>query len=142
MQSQSVSFSCDQESEYLSFFHENGYVVIKDVLSQQEVAESVTEVWQNLQKLSPDLDRTNPTTWETSWPMPGGVQSKGFLDTVSPHEDVQAWLNRQNPKLVRIFQTILGKEQVWVVPDRFGVMRPTKGSWINCVSFIIFFEIL
>ena len=37
------------------------------------------------------------------------------------------WENRQHPNVVRLFQIILQREDLWVKFDRYGMMRPTKG---------------
>jgi hypothetical protein len=37
------------------------------------------------------------------------------------------WENRQHPNVVKLFQTLLKQEDLWVKYDRYGMMRPTKG---------------
>jgi hypothetical protein len=37
------------------------------------------------------------------------------------------WENRQHPNVIKLFQTLLKQEDLWVKFDRYGMMRPTKG---------------
>jgi hypothetical protein len=37
-----------------------------------------------------------------------------------------AWKNRQHPKIYEVFANVIGRKDLWVSVDRYGVMRPTK----------------
>jgi hypothetical protein len=37
------------------------------------------------------------------------------------------WENRQHPNIVKLFQILLKRDDLWVKFDRYGMMRPTKG---------------
>jgi hypothetical protein len=37
------------------------------------------------------------------------------------------WENRQHPNIVKLFQILLERDDLWVKYDRYGMMRPTKG---------------
>lgn len=37
------------------------------------------------------------------------------------------WENRQHPNIVKLFQLVLKRDDLWVKFDRYGMMRPTKG---------------
>lgn len=109
----------DAASQYSS--HSSGYVVIRNVLEQHEYEASIDEVttdcfrlivvphcqmWKTLKMINPGISRDDPASWDNeTWPSRG----VGFLDP--PVNDCclpQAWKNRQNPKIVEVFRTLLG----------------------------------
>lgn len=45
-----------------------------------------------------------------------------------------SWQNRQHPNVVRLFQLILGRDDLWVKFDRYGMMRPTKGIGFKMIE--------
>jgi len=48
------------------------------------------------------------------------------LESLYEYDDEWAWKNRQNERVVKVFQTIFGTEHLWAVIGRHGIMRPTK----------------
>jgi len=139
MNEYSINFSLEQPDEYLAFFKEHGFVVIRDVFSPNEITSSIEEIWSSPNLLSsvPSINRNDPETWENdSWPA-GGTQSRGFFNSLHEYDDQWMWKNRQKEEIVNVFRNIFGKDQLWVVMDRHGIMRPTKnikmpdGSLIN-----------
>jgi hypothetical protein len=74
------SFDLKEENEILSFLDKYGFVVIKNILSEEEVNETVSDIWDNLElkygeqnkKVKSTLeglgvktvDRNDKTTWE------------------------------------------------------------------------------
>jgi len=133
MKSIDISFSPSEISEYKSFFSEHGFVVIRSVLFPADIHSSVEELWQSPNFLNvPGLDRADPGTWESNWPFQeSSKEGRGFVQSLNGYDEVCAWRNRQNPEVVKVFQNLLGKEELWVVFDRFNIMRPTKGLRIG-----------
>ena len=118
-------FSCGEEEEIKKFFNEYGYVIVKDILSEEQVSKTIDELWENeaLIGQSKSVDREKPETWEGSnWP--SGIY--GFINPTNDYKIQTAYENRQNPELVKLFQIILNTEALWVSIGRFGVLRPTK----------------
>eukprot|EP00027_Filamoeba_sp_ATCC50430_P014829 CAMPEP_0168567166 /NCGR_PEP_ID=MMETSP0413-20121227/14848_1 /TAXON_ID=136452 /ORGANISM="Filamoeba nolandi, Strain NC-AS-23-1" /LENGTH=413 /DNA_ID=CAMNT_0008599315 /DNA_START=169 /DNA_END=1407 /DNA_ORIENTATION=+ len=67
------------------------------------------------------VDRNDPSTWvDALWPGPKRV---GFSE-VTVRE--QGWKNRENENIYNIFSLLLGRKDLWVSIDRYGIMRPTK----------------
>ncbi len=81
------AFSSGDVDQYLQFFDEYGFVIIKDVLSADECSNTVNEVphyfqfsqynnqvqvWNDIEKISSfegAISKTNPSTWGNSqWP--------------------------------------------------------------------------
>lgn len=117
-------FDYQDTKSYCDFFASNGYVVIRNVLEQHEYEASIDEMWKTLKMINPGISRDDPASWDNeTWPSRG----VGFLDP--PVNDCclpQAWKNRQNPKIVEVFRTLLGCQEIYVKRDRFNIMRPTK----------------
>eukprot|EP00004_Rigifila_ramosa_P026983 TRINITY_DN8595_c0_g1_i1.p1 TRINITY_DN8595_c0_g1~~TRINITY_DN8595_c0_g1_i1.p1 ORF type:complete len:353 (-),score=49.68 TRINITY_DN8595_c0_g1_i1:38-1096(-) len=128
-----MQFSVHEESDYLDYFRRHGLVVIRSVLSPAEVEATIEGIWQELAAIG--AERSSPATWATErWPNAG----KGFFSAKNDLRDRCAWQNRQNPELVRIFQVILQQQELYVVRDRYGIMRPTEGrpEWKTSASWM------
>lgn len=87
----------DDFSGIVSFFQENGYVVVDQVSEKNQRENLVKLIDQLIQKDIPHSRRV------------------GFLDLY--HDDRLAQL-RQNPRIYNVFSKILGTEKLWVVFDR------------------------
>jgi len=124
------SFSIDNEEEYKKFFIKHGFVVIDGILSTEEVSNTVTEIWNQLETKpqnplseAPLIDRNDPSTWSnSSWPK--DIRALGLLGS-NIALGKYTWLNRQNPKVYKVFCDLLGRKDLWSSVDRHGIMRPT-----------------
>jgi ectoine hydroxylase-related dioxygenase (phytanoyl-CoA dioxygenase family) len=123
------SFSLSQREDYTRFFHEYGFVVVNNILSDQEISASIDGIWKCMQEggsssnsQAHPLDRHDPRTWEVpSWSSsPVGIIGNDIFS------DISAWNNRQSPHLFQIAYDLLQTNHLLVSPCRFGVMRPTK----------------
>eukprot|EP01121_Diplochlamys_sp_Union-15-3_P010797 TRINITY_DN3068_c0_g1_i3.p1 TRINITY_DN3068_c0_g1~~TRINITY_DN3068_c0_g1_i3.p1 ORF type:complete len:158 (+),score=35.26 TRINITY_DN3068_c0_g1_i3:212-685(+) len=80
-----LSFSLEQEKDYLQFFDEFGFVIINDILTPTEVEETVAEIWDYLEsrpwgwEANEKISRNDPTTWNNNY-WPGGTKL-GILDS-------------------------------------------------------------
>eukprot|EP01006_Ploeotia_vitrea_P009126 TRINITY_DN21474_c0_g1_i1.p1 TRINITY_DN21474_c0_g1~~TRINITY_DN21474_c0_g1_i1.p1 ORF type:complete len:392 (+),score=52.35 TRINITY_DN21474_c0_g1_i1:46-1221(+) len=120
------NFDVEDVEGYLEHFREYGFVVVRDVVSEEDVDKTVHEMWtaDTLLGQYTGLNREDPTTWQDdNWPS----TYNGFLDSINQREEQMCWENRQNPRLVKVFQNILGDQKLWVSGDRYGILRPTKG---------------
>jgi hypothetical protein len=122
-----TSFEPDQEAEYLQFFAANGFVVVRNVLTPQQIAQTIDEIWESTVLIgsAPHVKRHDPTTWEDdTWP---ASCDRGFLSSDNNLCDVSAWQNRQNPNVVRVFQLLHNTRRLSLKPGgRYGIMRPTR----------------
>lgn len=137
-----TSFALDDTEDVLSFFRAHGFVVIRDVLSNEECEVSCDEVWTSLLQMAPGvIKRDEPQTWgECNWPRGicrnGGFMGKfpyfGRMESLKKETLVanqsQAWRNRQNPKVWAAFATVMGTRELYASIDRYGIMRPTLRS--------------
>jgi len=113
-----ASFALEDREEAQRFFHHYGFVVFRDILSAKECEESVSVMFSLLGFLP-----ENPETWAT-WPSSG--MEKYGMPTREPVFERPFLMNRQNPRLLRAFSTILGKENLLVNHDRCCLFRPTR----------------
>jgi len=115
------SFSVMDTENYLSFFKRYGFVVIKNILDHEQLDRSIDDIWtfvESYRKHNP-ISRDNPNTWKY-WP---GLADMGLLaQALSP----TAWENRVNTLLYEVFCKIIGREDLWVSVDNWGMLRPTK----------------
>jgi hypothetical protein len=88
-----------------SFFDEYGFVVLSDVLSEEERVRTINDMWSTVEKYCGGklgIHRDNPASWIKHWP--GG--GPGLLgQALTP----AAWENRANPRLRSCFENIVGK---------------------------------
>ncbi|KAG9416395.1 hypothetical protein AC1031_000801 [Aphanomyces cochlioides] len=131
------SYSIDDEENYLAAFKRDGFVVIENILSDEECALSCGEIWDYLER-DGKVKRDDPLSWgNENWPREV-CRNGGFvgrfpfwkrmkkLDQTSLNKQPQSWRNRENPLVYKAFSRILSEEKLWVSIDRYGVMRPAR----------------
>jgi len=69
------------------------------------------------------VDQNDTRTWtDKFWPEGREKGILGWGMCVGPN----AWENRFNENIYEIYSNLMGRKDLWVIIDRFGVMRPTK----------------
>ncbi|UJR29326.1 hypothetical protein I4U23_010538 [Adineta vaga] len=123
------SFSIEQTTEFVDFFQKYGFVVIRDIIdSKLQIEDTINEIWDLLRVLNPKINKNDSSTWEnTYWPIQMGLKDGGFISHMSDVATKMCWQNRQHPNIVKLFQILLQRDDIWVKFDRYGMMRPTKG---------------
>ena|SRR3990167_3390117 len=121
------SFPLNQKKEYLQFFKENGYVVVDNVISEQDCEKSVDAIWNLVKRSSVEsCIKDQPETWGDNWPTSKtGILGDGIV------QDPQAWKNRQNKNIYDVFSTLYNDSDLIVSLDRYGITRPTVNIPIN-----------
>eukprot|EP01129_Flabellula_baltica_P003787 TRINITY_DN13517_c0_g1_i1.p1 TRINITY_DN13517_c0_g1~~TRINITY_DN13517_c0_g1_i1.p1 ORF type:complete len:339 (+),score=105.34 TRINITY_DN13517_c0_g1_i1:55-1071(+) len=132
------SFTPDQVEEYVAHFNEHGFVVVDNVLSEEQLEKSKEEIWEYItEKSEGKFLREDPTTWgDENWPKEicrnGGFMGRfpyikrlKLPSTLIPKQHT-AWENRQNPLVYEVFKNCMGTKRLWVSIDRYGILRPTK----------------
>lgn len=114
-----TSFTAEHEEEARNFFEKFGFVVLSDVLSDEEISDTLDVIFGE----NSELDKDDISTWEAFFAKQrfafAGIIGSGSTLSISELE------NRQHPKVHRAFATILGTERLVVDHDRLGAMRPT-----------------
>ena len=113
------------------FWHENGYVVVRDAVPKENLDAMVDAIWAFL-----DMDPRNPEDWYRYKPYTRGnprsmISASGMVE-IYQHQAL--WDNRQYPKVHRAFSEIWGTEKLWVSLDRANMKPPSradKPDWQN-----------
>eukprot|EP01127_Copromyxa_protea_P005205 TRINITY_DN150_c1_g1_i3.p1 TRINITY_DN150_c1_g1~~TRINITY_DN150_c1_g1_i3.p1 ORF type:complete len:344 (-),score=46.68 TRINITY_DN150_c1_g1_i3:72-1103(-) len=121
------SFSISEATEFKQFYEDFGFVIINNVVTSQEVEDTVDEIWTFLEAkewttTGCKVDRNDSSTWSKDYFPANAVGILGSGPAFGPC----TWRNRQNPNIYKIFSTIYGTPKLWVSLDRWGLMRPTK----------------
>lgn len=123
------SFAPDDHEGIAAFFAEHGVVAVRDVLTPERVEATVDEIFAcpqiNAKTGAAVKDRTDPSDWEDArWPTAGFMHKRGFISPYADYELRESWTNRQDPHVVAVFRALLGRRELLVKLDRYGVMRP------------------
>ena len=119
-------------------FKADGYCVVTDVLSPDEVNTMLNEVWTN-DNLLGKFDRRDPGTWaDPSWPQQDG--GRNFLESTIIFQDVISWDLQGNKNVLHLQQLLYERSNIMCSEmGRLGVMRPTRvhpewqteSSWLH-----------
>ncbi|CAF0728421.1 unnamed protein product [Adineta steineri] len=123
------SFSIEEIADLSDFFEKYGFVVVRNMIdSEAQIDDTIDEIWSLLRVLNPKIDKNDSSTWDNKyWPIYMGLKDGGFISHMADVATKMCWENRQNPNVVKLFQTLLKQNDLWVKFDRYGMMRPTKG---------------
>jgi len=107
-------------AEMKRFFHENGYLVIKNAVPKEQCRKTVDTIWDFMGKSPNDRDSwyTPPEGLNELW----NDQQRGMIPL---YQHQTLWDNRQYPRLYEAFAELLGEEKLWVTADRVN-MKPPK----------------
>jgi ectoine hydroxylase-related dioxygenase (phytanoyl-CoA dioxygenase family) len=132
------------DAQILERFHEDGYVVVKDVFSDALITNAVNELWESPRLLGRDsaIKRGSRNTWSSKyWPQQDG--GKNFLQSLDPWQDEACWEFAQHPNVAHVMKLLWRHQKVEQLllrgPPRWGVMRPssrnpewrTSESWLH-----------
>eukprot|EP01120_Amphizonella_sp_Union-15-10_P008870 TRINITY_DN3278_c0_g1_i1.p1 TRINITY_DN3278_c0_g1~~TRINITY_DN3278_c0_g1_i1.p1 ORF type:complete len:375 (+),score=58.03 TRINITY_DN3278_c0_g1_i1:63-1187(+) len=116
-------FRINQETEIKNFFSHYGFVVVRDVITPDECAWTLNEIWEIFEEQNPEFDRNDPDNW-LYWPDNSIVK---FGNPSRPPIFTPQFLNnRQNPNIYKVFSLLLQEENLLVNHDRCCLFRPTK----------------
>lgn len=125
-------FDISEEKEIKQFFDDNGYVAIRDVLTDEECKLTLDEMGSQMQELNTKFDIHNPSTYEE---MP--VINNFGLSTKRAVFSKQLLENRQNPKIYKAFQILYDfkdNDHILVNHDRYAFYRPTCDEYGNVIK--------
>jgi hypothetical protein len=118
-----------------AFFHENGFVVVKEVAKKEDRDSGVGLFWDLVEQMHPRIRRNDPSTWDEWIADPGVGIMSGFGVGQSPF----MWHARTLPKVKQAFTQVWDTDDLLVSFDGCGVFRPpernptwrTKGAWYH-----------
>lgn len=114
-------FQIDQKSEIQDFIKDNGFVIIKDILSPEECDLTTQDINQQIKALDSRFEMSDPTTYQYM-----KTHGQFGMITKEPIFTHQFLMNRQNPKLLEAFRTVYPEGTKLIAGhDRFTLYRPT-----------------
>jgi len=113
------SFSTDDPGAIQAFFEKWGFVVVKNVLNDEEIQDAIEGFWNES-----GMDKNNPKTWDGFYK----YQRFGHLGIIGLDSSFAPYLlkHRQNPNVYKGYSIVLNSDKLWVDHDRLGALRPTK----------------
>ena len=94
-----------------AFFDEHGYLVVRNLIPQDQVAAVVDAIWSFL-----GFDRDKPSDWYREPHRPNGM--------VEMYHHQALWDVRQNPRVYELFRDLFGRDDLWVFLDRANLKPP------------------
>lgn len=106
-------------------FQEDGYVVVSNVLSSDQVSDALEDLWTSPRLLGqPGIDRNDPETWQGEWPQSNG--GKNFLGSSNVFLDAASWDLMSHPRIIQLQKLLYQRDDIMYTSlGRWGVMRPT-----------------
>ena len=116
------SFQVEQSEDIRNFFDTYGYVVVRDVLTEEEITSSRDEFF-NQFSCNDDQSVTNfLNSFYNRFSRMGII---GIGNDLSSYTQLS---NRQSESIYRAFVAVYGTERLIVDHDRWGAMRPTRAA--------------
>lgn len=117
------------------YFDANGFVVIKNAASPQEVEKGISLFWDLVETQQPMIKRNDPSTWDV-WI--AGTDT-GIMSGYGIGQSEFLWHVRQLPKVKEAFTRVWGTDDLLVSYDGCGVFRSvefnqswrTQGGWYH-----------
>eukprot|EP00005_Dracoamoeba_jomungandri_P009297 CAMPEP_0174273026 /NCGR_PEP_ID=MMETSP0439-20130205/53085_1 /TAXON_ID=0 /ORGANISM="Stereomyxa ramosa, Strain Chinc5" /LENGTH=353 /DNA_ID=CAMNT_0015363915 /DNA_START=17 /DNA_END=1078 /DNA_ORIENTATION=- len=123
-------FSVDDPAGY-EYLAENGYVVFKNVASEEELETGRSLAWDFLEGLEAGIDRNDIETWNSGgWPDPFG---NGIVCRDSVGQSEFLWFSRGLPSVQKIYSTIWNTPNLITSFDGFCIHRPYEhnSAWLT-----------
>jgi len=127
------------DQRWLQHLSDEGYVVLADVLSKQEVAEAFDHLWAFLPGAT-GWQRDAPSTWRRSGLERCGLPQWGILKALGAGNCDAVWFCRTRPRVREAFEQIWGTNQLISSFDGFNVFLPwhhgrpeckTQSGWMH-----------
>ena len=104
-----VSFDQNDFDAWNKHLGEEGFVVLKGVLPQEDVEKARGLAFDWLENLNSGIQRNDVNTWKNSaWP---GVHRMGFLPTRGGGQTEASWFIRGHPNVIKAFKDVWKTEQ-------------------------------
>lgn len=122
------TISADTLSDVKDFFDEYGFVVLRNVLMEDDCASTLDSVWKTLESEVIGFDRDDFSTWE-KWHSPFGLPGR------APRFEAQLLKNRQSEKLYQLCSTVMNDRDTLISQDRWTLYRPNGDGNLQNTSW-------
>ncbi|HEA21865.1 hypothetical protein LCGC14_1861710 [marine sediment metagenome] len=110
--------------EQWRFWLENGYVIIKNAVSKEQVQKTASFLWE-----FEDKDPNQVKTWYTAARAEMQMKELAGTGMVEVYNHQHLWNNRQTPKVHAAFADIWGTDTLWVTIDRANLNLPMRPGY-------------
>jgi ectoine hydroxylase-related dioxygenase (phytanoyl-CoA dioxygenase family) len=105
------------------FWIRNGYVVVKQVVSKDQITATTNFLWEFDEK-----DPKNPKTWYSAPRAELQMKELNGTGMIEAYNHQSLWNNRQTQKVYDAFVDIWGEEKLWVTIDRANLNVPLRSK--------------
>ncbi|MCW7553331.1 phytanoyl-CoA dioxygenase family protein [Endozoicomonas gorgoniicola] len=109
--------------EQFDFWQHNGYLVIRQIISQEAVKRSQDFLWE-----FQEMDPNDSKTWYQAQRRDHAMVELNNSGMVECYNNQVLWDNRQNPDVYNAFVDIWDQENLWVTIDRANLNPPNKSG--------------
>lgn len=110
--------------EQWKFWKENGYVVVKNAVSQEQAEKTAAFLWEFEEK-----DPVDKETWYTQARAEIKMKELAGTGMVEAYNNQYLWNNRQTQRVYDAFVDIWGTEKLWVTIDRANLNFPMRPGY-------------
>ena len=107
--------------EDVAFWHEQGYVIVRDAVPRANVDAVVDIIWDFM-----EMDPDDPATWYSAPQGEFGMVELSQSGMVELYQHQALWDNRQHPRVYGAFVDIWATEALWVTIDRVNLNPPAR----------------
>jgi hypothetical protein len=118
--------------QHLKDLRQNGYVVIENILPNQQCDLYINLIWDWLEGINSKISRHDHNTWTNkNWP----ENVKGIFQHYGVGHAQVMWDIRSEPSVIDTFKKIWSTDQLIVSFDGLNVMRPPKYNSKSITSY-------
>lgn len=115
---------CTFAQHVLSEIETHGFKVLKGVLSYEETKVAYERMWEFVQRVNPQIQRSNPDTWyakgrDDPWP-------HNARDMMQLHQAGWIFGDLREALASRVFEQLYGTQELHCSKDGFTFQRPTR----------------
>ncbi|CAF2269026.1 unnamed protein product [Rotaria magnacalcarata] len=119
------SYDCPEADDACAFFDQYGFVVIANVFTPKQCAETISDIWNVVESFAEQSIRNDENLWDAQRWRRTGHEQVGLVGNASLWAR-QIILNRQTPALHTAFATVLGTRKLLANHDRYALFRPAQ----------------
>ncbi|CAF3524305.1 unnamed protein product [Rotaria socialis] len=119
------SYDCPEADDACAFFDQYGFVVIANVFTPEQCAETISDIWNVVESFAEQSIRNNENLWDAQRWRRTGYEQVGLVGNASLWTR-QIILNRQTPALHTAFAAVLGTRKLLTNHDRYALFRPAQ----------------
>lgn len=120
-------FDLTNVDDWKSFFHDNGYVVIRNIIGSPSIEKAKTLMWEFFTKMGTGIREGDPETWiDDQWP--GTALKKGIVSGYGAGQSDFMWFLRGIRDVRTPFSRLWDCDLNDLVPsfDGFSIFRPVN----------------